>query len=213
VTHPTHGSLRVIRAAVVGAVAFALSWAAHVAAGGSSPGAGALALLAVLTGLGSTLVTGWRLRPVALVATLGVAQVALHEALMWLSAPQPSLCAGAMPCGSAMPGMPGMLSAPGMPGMPGLHTPPAHGSSALMLAAHAAATVLLALLLSVGERALWFLATLLRPVLCAWPEPPAMPPSTLVRTHSHVARTGPLPFVSGGTGRRGPPRPGFALAV
>lgn len=202
-----------MRAAVVGAVSFALSWAAHVAAGGSSPGAGALVLLAVLTGLASTLVTGWRLRPVALVATVGVAQVALHEALMWLSAGQPSLCAGAMPCGPAVPGMPGMLSAPGMLGMPVMHAPPAHSSSALMLVAHAAATVLLALLLSVGERALWFLATLLRPVLRAWPELPAMPTSMLVRAFSHVTRTGPLPFVSGGTGRRGPPRSSVTLAV
>lgn len=179
-----------MRAVVVGAVSFALSWAAHVAAGGSSPHAGALVLLAVLTGLGSTLVTGWRLRPAALVATLGVAQVALHEALMWLSAPQSALCAGAMPCGSAMPGM---------------HAPPVHSSSALMVAAHAAATVLVALLLSVGERALWFLATLLRPVLRAWPKPPVMPTSGLVRVQPHGARTGPRPFVSGGAGRRGPP--------
>jgi hypothetical protein len=204
VTHPTRGRLRVTRAAVVGAVAFALSWAAHVGAGGSSPGAGVLVLLAVLTALGSTLVTRWRLRPVALVATLGVAQVALHEALMWLSAPQPSPCAGAMPCGSAMFGMSGMS---------GMHAPPVHSSSALMLAAHAAATVLLALLLSVGERALWFLATLLRPVLRAWPEPPAMPTSTRVHTHTQVIGTGPLPFVSGGTGRRGPPRRSVTLAV
>ena len=200
-THPTHGSLRVMRAAVVGAVSFALSWAAHVAAGGSSPGAGALVLLAVLTGLGSTLVTGWRLRPVALVATLGVAQVGLHEALMWLSAAQPSLCAGAMPCGSVMPSMPGMQA------------PPVHSSSVLMLAAHAAATVALALLLSVGERALWFLTTLLRPVLRSWPELPAMPTSTLVRAHTHVTESGPLRFVSGGTGRRGPPRRSVTLAV
>ena len=200
-THPTHGSLRVMRAGVVGTVAFALSWAAHVAAGGSSPGAGALVLLAALTGLGSTLVTGWRLRPVALVATLGVAQVTLHEALMWLSAPPSALCAGAMQCGSAMPGMPGM------------HAPPVHSSSGLMVAAHAAATVLLALLLSVGERALWFLATLLRPVLRAWPELPAMPTPTLVGAPTHVARTGPRPFVNGGTGRRGPPRRSVALTV
>lgn len=190
-----------MRAAVVGAVSFSLSWAAHVGAGGSSPGAAALVLLAVLTALGSTLVTRWRLRPVTLVATLGAAQVALHEALMWLSAPQSTLCAGAMPCGSAMPSMPGM------------HASPVHSSWALMLAAHAAATVVLALLLSVGERALWFLTTLLRPVLRARPELPALPTSALVRAQAHVARTGPRPFVDGGTGRRGPPRRSLALAV
>lgn len=211
-THPTHGSLRVTRAAVVGVVAFALSWAAHVAAGGSSPGAGAVVLLAVLTGLGSTLVTRWRLRPVTLVATLGVAQVGLHEALMWLSAPQPSLC-GAMPCGSAMPGMPGMAGMAGMTGMAGMHGHPADGTSVVMLAAHAAATVVVALILSVGERALWFLTTLLRPLLRAWPELPAIPTSLRVRPHTHVTRTGPIPFVGGGTGRRGPPGPSITLAV
>lgn len=196
-TNPTHGSLRVTRAAVFGAVAFALSWAAHVAAGGSSPGAGALVLLGVLTALGATLVTGWRLAPVPLVAALAAAQVALHESLMWLGASSPSPC-GSMSCDAGMPGMT-------------MH--PAAPSSAWMLAAHGAATVVLALALSLGERAVWFLATLLRPVLRGRPKLPGVPETTRVAAHQHWAPSRPLPYVRGGTGRRGPPRRHVVLAV
>ena len=196
-TNPTHGSLRVTRAAVFGAVAFALSWAAHVAAGGSSPGGGALVLLGVLTALGATLVTGWRLGPAPLVAALAAAQVALHESLMWLGSSSPSPC-GSMTCDAAMPGMT-------------MH--PAAPSSAWMLAAHGAATVVLALALSVGERALWFLATLLWPVLRGRPELAGVPAPTRVPAHEYSAPARTLPFASGGTGRRGPPRRHVTLAV
>lgn len=82
-----------------------------------------------------------------------------------------------------------------------------------MLAAHTAATVALALLLSVGERALWFLATLLPPVLRAWPELPALLRATRVTAHTHDTQTRPRAFVSGGTGRRGPPRRTVTLAL
>lgn len=223
VTNPTHGSLRVTRAAVFGAAAFALSWAAHVAAGGSSPGVGALVLLGVLTSLGAALVTRWRLGPTPLVVTLGLAQVALHESLMWLASPSPGTCGQVLPCGSAMPAMtmPGMTM-PGMT-MPAMTSPgsvlarvamhPAGATSMWMLVAHAAATVVLALTLSVGERALWFLATLLRPVVRVRPALAVVADINRVPVHRHSVPTGPLPFVRGGTGRRGPPRGLIALAV
>jgi hypothetical protein len=198
------------RAVVFGAVAFTLSWAAHLGAGGSSPGAGALVLLGVLTALGATLVTRWRLGPVGLVAVLGSTQLALHESLMWLAPSQSGACTAVvmagghhggeyvMSCGSAAPTMAMPLTG---------------GSSALMVAAHVAATVVLALVLSVGERALWFLATLMRPVLLWWPEVLVLGALARVRAQGRVAGPGPLQFVRGGVGRRGPPRRGVLVTV
>lgn len=166
--------------------------------------------MGVLTVLGSTFVTQLRLGRLGLVAALGAAQLVLHESLMWLAPSQSGACSGVMrPVGHHGGGYVMSCGAP-MAGMP---MPSSAHSATVMFAAHAAATVALALVLFVGERALWFLATFLRPVLRWWPEVPVLAPSAGVRPGAALAIHGPLRFVSGGVGRRGPPLWGVLSTV
>ena len=84
---PAQGLLRGLRAAALGLVGFVLALAAHVTAGGATPGPVVLLLLAGLIGLAAVLLTGARLSPVRVGVSLAAMQVCLHEAFMWLSAP------------------------------------------------------------------------------------------------------------------------------
>jgi len=85
---PAHGLLRGLRAAALGVGGFVLALAAHVTAGGATPGPVVLLLLLVgLIGLAAVLLTGARLSPVRVGVSLAAMQVCLHEAFMWMSAP------------------------------------------------------------------------------------------------------------------------------
>jgi hypothetical protein len=211
---PAQGLLRGLRAASLGVVGFVLALAAHVAAGGPTPGPGVLLLLVGLIGLAAVLLTGVRLSPVRVVVSLTVMQVVLHETFMWLSVP----AACGMPVMNAPAGahmdmgqgaQPLLSCATGM-------TPAGMGRSSVfaataMLGAHGAATVLMAALLGYGERVLWFLAGWVRP---RWWSRVGLPQFLAVRVFSCCAPPmGRVRFACGGVGRRGPPPRGlFAIA-
>lgn len=170
---PSRGGCRAARAAVLALVALALGSAAHVVGGGVLPGPVGLVGLFLGLGGGAALVTSRRLRPALLVGWLGAAQAGLHLALSALASPS-------VPAVPMAPGLSGFASQ-----QVGAATGHQHGLSlaaldhagavagpaglfghdgAVMLAAHAAATVLTALALARGD-ALWWLLRSLGPAL------------------------------------------------
>ena len=208
---PARGLLRGLRAASLGVAGFVLALVAHVAAGGASPEPGVLLLLAGCTGLMTWLLTGVRVSPVRVVVFLAAMQVVLHEAVMRLSVPAPCLMPVMDPAAGGNAGMgPGMghggqpvlECATSMAPHPGLG-PRSIFATTTMLGAHLIATMVMAALLAYGERALWFLAGLVRLPLCfsaVRPEPPK------IRLFPYgVPRVARACFASGGVGRRGPP--------
>src|SRR5450631_166691 len=211
---PAQGLLRGVRAASLGVVGFLLALATHVAAGGAGPGPLVVLLLAGLIGAAAVLLTGARLSPVRVVASLAIMQVFLHEAFARLSGPADCLMAGVSPQAGGHLGM-GQGAQLVLDCATGLtHAGMVRGSMSAamtMLAAHVAATAVMAALLAYGDRVLWALAGWVRPA--PWlpmglPELPAArvfscgaPPILRVR------------FPYGGVGRRGPPPRGLFAIV
>lgn len=76
---PSTGRVRVARAGVLGGTSLLLATGAHVLGGGSLPGVGVLVVAGVLLGLLAAVLTARRVRLPALLALLGVQQLALHE--------------------------------------------------------------------------------------------------------------------------------------
>lgn len=75
---PTSGRVRLLRAGLLGGLSLLLATGAHVAGGGTLPGAGVLTVAAVLLGLGAALVTARRCRFAVLAPLLSAQQVLLH---------------------------------------------------------------------------------------------------------------------------------------
>ena len=96
--HPSTGSLRILRAAVLGSAAFALALSAHVAAGGRAPSLAFAWVLVIACGGVSFGLTSRRLGPAAISTTLGVFQLGLHYSFMWLSS---GACVAGSPAGIA----------------------------------------------------------------------------------------------------------------
>lgn len=131
------------RAGLFALVAVALSLGAHLAGGGTPPGpftvlAGGVLVAGVCGGL-----AGRQLGRSAIVLLLSAAQLGLHTAYARVAD------AHAMPSHLHSSMAPGSLP----------HAEPLAHQGWTMLAAHAVATVLLALLLAHGEAILWALAT------------------------------------------------------
>ena len=209
---PAQGLLRGLRAASLGVVGFVLALAAHVAAGGPTPGPVVLLLLAGLIGVAAALLTGSRLSPVRVMVSLTAMQVVLHEVFMRLSGPAECLMTGMNATAGGHLGM-GQGVMPVVDCTTGMTHAGMGGSSvfAAMLAAHVAAIAVMAALLAYGERVLWFLAGWVRPrrwLQVGLSELPA------VRAFSSgTARMLRVRFAWGGEGRRGPPPRGlFAIA-
>jgi hypothetical protein len=211
---PAQGLLRGLRAASLGVVGFVFALAAHVAAGGGTPGPVVLLLLAGLIGLAAVLLTGARLSPVRVGVSLAAMQVVLHEAFMWLGAP----AACVMPVMNAPAGAPMGMGQGAQPvlGCTAGMTPAGMGPSSVfaamaMLGAHVAATAVMAALLAHGERVLWFAAGWVRPapwLRVGLPELPA------VRLFSFGApQMLRVRFARGRVGRRGPPPWGLFAIV
>jgi hypothetical protein len=211
---PAQGLLRGLRAAWLGVVGFVLALAAHVAAGGATPGPVVLLLLAGLIGLAAVLLTGVRLSPVRLVLSLTVMQVVLHEAFMWLSVP--AACVTPVmnaPAGAHMDmgqgAQPLLNCAAGM-------THSGMGQSSVfaataMLGAHVAATALMAAVLAYGERVLWFAAGWVRKASWLRMGLPGLPAARLFSFG--VPQMLRVRFARGGVGRRGPPPWGLFAIV
>lgn len=185
---PVVGPLRVARAALVATLVLALTALAHRVAGGALPDPLVLAALAAFTLAGTTAAARLRFTPARLVVLLGGAQVALHQALVVLA-----------PVGSCVPvgvtsGHGGHVASVGDVVCAAPFGAPVDGGASLvhpehlatsgtaglwMVVAHAAATVVLALVLARGERALerflaWVTPRAGLPALV--PVPPAVRP-------------------------------------
>ncbi|BCW65721.1 hypothetical protein NicSoilB4_04840 [Arthrobacter sp. NicSoilB4] len=159
-----------LRSAMVALTVLSLGAGAHTLAGGQLPSPGILLALFALTALASTTATRLKLNFPAMAGLLGTGQLVLHNAFTAFSAPaispaQPG--AASVPVGMAAPHHPGPLPLPVGDGQLAASVPDAQLAllSVLMLAGHALATLLCAVLLARGEAALWALAAWLRPLL------------------------------------------------
>ena len=203
---PTRGLLRVLRAASLGVVGFALALVAHMAGGGAAPGPVAMLFLAGLVGLAAVLLTGARLSVVRVGVSFSAMQVVLHEVFMRLGGRADCLMTGvSAPAGGQMGHgggpVPLVQCAAGMANS-GVGERSAFAAAA-MVGAHVAATAVLVALLAYGEKVLWFLAGCVRPprwLGVGLPEPPA--PRFV---SSGVPGMFGLRIACGGVGRRGPP--------
>jgi len=206
------GALRGVRAAVVAAAALALAATAHVVAGGTLPPLPVLLVLVVPVAWGAVALTGRPLGRVTLTVALGGGQIALHEALMVLAAPT----CGPLNAAAGMAGMHAVPPAGGPAALAGCARHTMSGTSVAwsvpgaMLAAHAVATVLTALLLAHADRALASVVTLVRVPLRRLTAVVAVVPgrgTRLVRAanswHDVVGLASAVLDAAGG--RRGPP--------
>jgi hypothetical protein len=191
---------------MVALTVLSLAAGAHTLADGQLPSPGILLALLALTGLATTTATRLKLNLPALAGLLGAGQLVLHEAFTAFSGPalSPALAGTASGPGSlahhlgAVPlptGIGTTLEAPGLDA----------GLSLLMMAGHALATLLCAVLLARGEAALWALAAWLRPLLRlpapVTPDAVAVPAAT-----GWPADSAPLPWRNLRRDcRRGPP--------
>ncbi|MEC3851281.1 hypothetical protein [Paenarthrobacter ureafaciens] len=145
-----------LRSSAIATVIVLLAASAHVAGGGELPTFPVLLALVAVTGLATTFASRFKLNLVAMSALLGASQFILHDAF---SAFAPVGVTG--PRGSHHVGT--ELLTPVLDPAAHLHDP-GTAAGALMLVAHALATVASAVALSKGEDALWQLATWLRPL-------------------------------------------------
>ena len=217
---PSRGPVRLVRAGILGAVAFLLAAGAHLAGGGGLPGLPVLVFLALMTAPILLWVTARRCRLPRVLTALGVEQVLLHAAF--------SVTTGAAACGDAA-----RVTATGhhtvamtvvpchLVGPSGAGPMPAGGLSSgvmahamgswPMLVAHVVATLLTAVVLARGEAALWALADRVVPRSVPFVAP--------LRVEAHLVAPGAavlgpvLSWWADGSSPRGPPArvvPGFA---
>lgn len=190
-----------LRAALVATTMVGLAAAAHVIAGGDLPIPGIFGAVLALTGLAATAATRLKLNAAAMTGLLGTGQVVLHETFSALSGPAAAAYGGA-PVRShhqvptLLPHPAGTLD----------HHDLDSGLALWMIAGHALATLICALLLARGEAALWSLAAWLRPLLRlpeALPAPRTAVPVLPFRDEPAL----PLPWRNLRRDcRRGPPR-------
>ncbi|MDM8085856.1 hypothetical protein QUV83_13855 [Cellulomonas cellasea] len=213
---PASGPLRLARALALTAVVFGLAAGAHVAGGAELPAPTVLALLAAVILAGCVVATRSRLGLVAVGCLLGIGQVALHHAF-GLLATSPACAPVAAPAADAGHAHHGgheavsagcgtssdAVAAP----LDGLASGLTHGQlvDRTMLFAHVAATLAAALVLLLGERALWWLAAWLRPALERLTAVARLPQGVLPGVpRDHVLVAGPQ-LQPGPAGVRGPP--------
>ncbi|MHA7135090.1 hypothetical protein [Oerskovia turbata] len=154
------GPLRVARAGLVATLVLALAALAHRVGGGTLPHPLILLALASFTLAGTMLAARLRFTVGRLVVVLGAGQVGLHHALGFLGratcAPVASGHAGHAAVPAACPAPPALPDAVA-------HLPHAAPGGQWMLLAHALATLVVALVVARGERALGLLLTWLAP--------------------------------------------------
>lgn len=203
--HPSTGSLRILRAAVLGSAAFALALSAHVAAGGRAPSLAFAWVLVIACGGVSFGLTSRRLGPAAISTTLGVFQLGLHYSFMWLSS---GACVAGSPAGIAPihehgGHAQGLSCVPMAAGMSAVGQVPT-----TMLGAHVVATVATAFALAHGERVLWLMFS------AVWTAFHAVGPVLILPAKRRsepllTAGVGVALVALGGIGRRGPPASGL----
>lgn len=164
---PATGPLRLARAGTVAAVTVALAALAHVLAGGDLPPLVVLVPLTALMLAAAVVLTARRLGVAGALALLGVGQLAVHSSFSLFT----SMACTAGPTGEAalfghlhhagmvMQSPTGCSTADGG----GVSQPLLGGSAMLVL--HVVATVVAALVIVGADRALWWLAAWLRPLV------------------------------------------------
>lgn len=150
--------VRAVRATLALLAVFGVTAAAHQVGGGSPPGPLAFLVLALLLGPVVWVVAGRRLSAGRLLLLLGGAQVAVHAGLVAM-APGRGTGAATHVHGGLPTGL-GPASSMAMP-MPMTHL------DARMLTAHVVATLVLTLVLSRAEAALWHVVSGLLPRVVA----------------------------------------------
>ena len=194
---PLRGARRVLRSAVLGAASLALAVGAHVAGGGTAPGAGLLLLTAVLVGLVALTATARRVRLTWLAPLLGLEQALLH-ALFQAAGSTGVVCTAATSAGHV-----------GHHADAALACIPAGGSATMampdwpMLLAHLLATLATAWVLVRGESALWSLAERVVRAASARPRVLRLPRAVV---EVRAARPRPHRRPRGTAAPRGPPR-------
>ena len=206
----TRAPFRLFRTGLVGSIILGLSAGGHLAGGGLLPEPTILAALCALTMVPVAVLTRFRLSFSVLAGLLGAGQALLHWSFHALSAGTSGIAAGAhaiaSPPVNSHSGHAAHASLVLVPEMFGSAMPmPAGDDGAVMFAAHAFATVAIAILLARGEQALAALAGWFGPLL-QLPEPCALVP---VRLHRGCPAHRSLPLGRPGRrlpARRGPPR-------
>ena len=156
-----------MRAVVVAGVVLGLGIGAHRLGGGALPGARSILALGALASAVTSALAGRRFTVPVLTFVLGAGQVVLHWALMWLA---PVACVSGAAPGRVLATSVAMVHGGGAMGPVCAPTAvmSAHATmsvSPAMVAAHVAATAVSVLVISVGERALWWLLAWLRPLV------------------------------------------------
>jgi hypothetical protein len=196
----TRASFRLFRTGLIGSLIVALAAGGHLAGGGRLPEPAIVTALCAVAMVPVAVLTRFRLSFPALAGLLGGGQLWLHWSFGALSAAAP--VGGPARLASNHPGHAAAAIPPEM-----LHPSMAASAADMdgaMFAAHAVATLVTALLLARGERALSALGAWLRP-LVQLPEPVAVVPArvpgpcTAILTLPRVRVGRRLPT------RRGPP--------
>jgi len=223
VSTPGTGALRLVRGAGLTALAVALAGIAHVVAGGRAPAPVllvALGLLLLPAGVGCA---RRRVRPVAAAVLLGATQVVVHHVLAAASGSVPgSTSPGTASLGTASPGTAAAFACQGLEAVGAGHhaaalhcAPPGTGrtrATLVMLAAHALAVVVTALVVAGADRALWWAVELWGRVRCVVPTPRVL---VVGRRAGHAAAHPARPslHLRVPPRRRGPPRRVLPLAT
>ena len=170
------------RATALGGTVTALAAGAHAWAGGALPHPLILAVMLALVALGSTALARLTLRLPALVGVLGAGQLILHEAFTALSASQAASpeAAAVLTRGRHQHAGDAAAALGSVHSVPDALAAHSHATPAMM-ALHAAATLLCAVVIRKAERAVEALAAWLRP-LTRLPRPAAVVPAVRVRT-------------------------------
>ncbi|MEZ0447732.1 hypothetical protein [Cellulomonas sp. ICMP 17802] len=164
---PATGPLRLVRAGTVAVVTVALAALAHVLAGGGLPPVVVLVALTALVLAAAVVLTARRLGPLGALVLLGVGQLAVHSSfsLFTSMACMPGAMGGAALSGHAHhAGTVLQAQAAACPASDAALVPPLLGASA-MLVLHVVATLAAALVIAGADRALWWLAAWLRPLV------------------------------------------------
>ncbi|MFJ5957033.1 hypothetical protein ACIQC5_13870 [Paenarthrobacter sp. NPDC092416] len=151
-------SFRLLRTGLIASLIIGLASGGHLAGGGVLPEPAILLGLCALTVLPVSILTKFRLSFPVLTGLLGAGQAWLHWAFHSFSAAAPA--GGTSPAGHAhhSSGLELEAIASGVPAQ-------AAADDWQMVAAHALATVMTAVVLARGEQALWSVAAWLRPLM------------------------------------------------
>jgi hypothetical protein len=200
-----HASFRLFRSGLIGSIILGLAAGGHLAGGGALPTPAILAALCAVTMVPVAALTRFKLSFPALIGLLGGGQAWLHWAFDAMSqetstAVSPALLSEHAGHTSGVWNHDTLLMAA-----------PAHGSApdGLMFAAHAVATLVTALLLARGERALGVLADWLSP-LFRHAEPAAVVPVGVPAPYFAAVLLPPKHHSLRLPSRRGPPLPAAA---